>query len=148
MAIAGGRVELQTYSRRPVEVDKGVTRDRSEGPGCDVSSVDASSLAHHLDVPVQIVELAVEPNVEDFAAFVACRIYKSSVGLGKMGIVAGEGGCIRKLSLYPRDTKCFAAAAVVVEGAIVQHLNWTAVKSDEFPGTGLVIGPGGIPGLA
>ena len=61
-----------------------------------------------------------------------------------MSIVAGEGDCIRKLSLDPRDTKRLAAAAVVVKGAIVQHLNWTAVKSDEFPGTDLVIGPGSI----
>src|SRR6266704_3492378 len=145
MAIAGGRVELQTYSRRPVEVDKGVTRDRSEGPGRDIFSVDASSLAHHLDVPVQIVEIAVEPNVEDFAAFVAGRIHKLSVSLGKMSIVAGEAGCIRKLSLDPRDTKRLAPAAVVVKGALVQRLNRVAVQSDEFPRTGLVIGPRSIP---
>src|SRR5712691_11073659 len=144
MAVAGCGIDLQTDSRLPVEVDKGVAGGRSEGPGRDIFIADASSLSHHLDIPVHIAEIAVEPNVKDFAAFGAGRVHKSSVVLGKMSIVAGDGGCIRKLSLDPRDTKRFAAAAVVVKGAIVQHLNWTAVKSDEFPGTDLVIGPGSV----
>src|SRR5258708_20879879 len=145
MAVARCGIDLQTDSRLPVEVDKGVAGERSEGPGRDIFIADASSLSHHLDIPVHIGEIAVEPNVEDFAAFVAGRVHKSSVVLGKMSIVAGEGGCIRKLSLDPRDTKRLAAAAVVVKGPIVQHLNCTALKTDEFPGTDLVIGPGGIP---
>src|ERR1700720_2709556 len=144
MAVAGCGIDLQTDSRFPVEVDKGVAGERSEGPGRDIFIGDASSLSHHLDIPVHIAESAVEPDVEDFAAFVAGRVRKSSVVLGKMSIVAGESGCVRKFSLDPRDTKRFAGAAGVVKGAIVQHLNWTAVKRDEFPGTDLVIAPGSI----
>src|SRR5262249_25408370 len=117
-------------------------------PGRDISIVNASSLSHHLDIPVHIAESAGEPNVEDFAALVAGRVRISSVGLGKMSIVAGEAGCIRKLSLDPRDTKRLAPAAVVVKGALVQRLNPIAVQTDEFPGTGRVIGPGSIPWLA
>src|SRR5215813_12855290 len=147
MAIAGRCVELQTYSRPPVEVDKGVTRDRSEAPGRDIFRADASSLAHHLDVIVQIVEVAVEPNIEDFAAFVVdpVQVHILSVGLGKMSIVAGEPGCFGKLSLDSRDTERLTAAAVVVKGTFIQHLNRVAIQSDEFPGTGLVTGPGSIP---
>ena len=83
MAVAGCSVELQTDSRFPVEVDKGVAGERSEGPGRDIFIGDASSLSHHLDIPVHIAESAVEPNVEDFAAFVAGRVRKLSVVLGK-----------------------------------------------------------------
>src|SRR5258708_5486744 len=144
MAVARCGIDLQTDSRLPVEVDKGVAGERSEGPGRDIFIADASSLSHHLDITVHIAEIAVEPNVQDFAAFVAGRVHKSSVVLGKISIVAGEGGCIRKLSLDPRDTKRFAGAAGVIKGTIVQHLNWTAVKSDEFPGTDRIIGPGSI----
>src|SRR5262245_13176044 len=90
MPITGSCVHLKSQPRLPGELTKGISGPCSRRPGANVLAANRASLAHRLQIPIDLVELARKSRVEHVALLVAAGVKVSDVVLLVERVVRGQ----------------------------------------------------------
>src|SRR6266436_4445384 len=147
MMVSRSGVDLQSEARLPRELSERVACARSDRPGADILSADYASLSHRLEIPIDMVEIPREPDVEHVAFFVTTGVEVAGVVLLVEGVVGGQFVRPEDLPLDPERVEAEMAVRRVVERMLEIVLHRLAQESDEAPRAALPVAPHGIERL-
>src|SRR5216684_4023473 len=147
MMVSRSGVDLQSEARLPRELSERVACARSDRPGADILSADYASLAHRLEIPIDMVEIPREPDIEHVALFVTTGVEVAGVVLLVEGVVGRQFVRPEDLPLHPERVEAEMAVRRVVERMLEIVLHRLAQESDEAPGAALPVTPHGIERL-
>src|ERR1700687_6167275 len=140
-------IDLESQTRRPVEVGDGVPASAADRPGADAFAGDVTSLAHRFEVPVEPVARAGVSDIEVVAALVAARVQKASLVENEARVVGRQVTGADVLALGSHASVLKVLAGEVVEEMLVAILNRHAPEPDEAPLALLPVQPRGVVGL-
>src|ERR1700675_560947 len=100
MVSRSGR-DLQCEPRMPCKLSERIAGARSDRPAADILSADYASLPHRLEIPIDMVEIPREPDVEHVAFFVTTGVEVAGVVLLVERVVCEQFVRPEDLSLDP-----------------------------------------------